>query len=179
MVDELDSHDLEQMVAGSFANTHHGRPRTTHGLDLVIDGARDGVVRFATAMSVEPYYSSPEAAADAWDRRSMFNVIDTQSGWKVDLIIRKDRTFSIAEFNRRQPADIAEVAVMMSTAEDTIIAKLEWARASASERQIGDIRGILEVQGDRLDLAWIQRWVAALDLGDIWQITRGPLDDLE
>ena len=28
---------------------------------------------------------------DARDRRDQFNVIDTGSGWKIDLVIRKDR----------------------------------------------------------------------------------------
>jgi hypothetical protein len=34
----------------------------------------------------------------------MFNVVDFATGWKVDLIIRKARPFSLKEFERRRPA---------------------------------------------------------------------------
>jgi len=35
-------------------------------------------------------------------------VIDNETGWKVDLIVRKDRPFSEAEFERRVPVDCHE-----------------------------------------------------------------------
>ena len=136
VIDEFERHSLEHRVAGSLASTHHGRPRTTLDLDVVIDGPREGVLGSAMALSVDPFYASPEAAAEAWDRRATFSVIDTDSGWKIDLICRKNRPFSREEFARRMPATIAGVPVMMASAEDTIIAKLEWARASSSERQL-------------------------------------------
>ena len=40
----------------------------------------------------------------------MFDVIDVTTGWKVDLIVRKDRAFSEEEFSRRLPVRIADVA---------------------------------------------------------------------
>ena len=90
------------------------------------------------------------------------------SGWKADLILRKERPFSRAEFERRQPADIAGVPVYVATAEDTIVAKLEWARAGESERQLRDVIGILEVSGERLDRDYIARWIAELGLHALW-----------
>ena len=61
----------------------------------------------------------------------------------------------------------------MATAEDSIIAKLEWAMLGDSERQLRDVAGILSVRGASLDRAHIERWVAALDLVDQWDRVRG------
>jgi len=77
-------------------------------------------------------------------------VIELNSGWKLDFIIRKSRPFSREEFERRREADI--------------LSKLEWAKMSSSERQLNDVAGILRTQGDDLDLEYVERWIAALGL---------------
>jgi hypothetical protein len=62
----------------------------------------------------------------------------------------------------------------MATAEDTILSKLEWAKkGGGSERQLDDVRGVVEVRGADLDRAYIERWAAELDVLDLWrEITR-------
>jgi hypothetical protein len=59
--------------------------------------------------------------------------------------------------------------VATATAEDTIIAKLEWAKQGASDRQLDDVAGILRVRGKSLDLPYVEGWVEALDLSEQWQ----------
>jgi hypothetical protein len=52
----------------------------------------------------------------------------------------------------------------------TILSKLEWARkAGGSERQLADALGVLQVCGDRLDRAYVEKWAAALGVGDLWR----------
>jgi hypothetical protein len=63
--------------------------------------------------------------------------------------------------------------VFVATAEDTVIAKLEWARAGESERQLRDARGILDLRSDTLDRAYIETWVGALRLEAEWSLVRG------
>ncbi len=75
------------------------------------------------------------------------NVIDFESGWKVDFIIRKDREFSVTEFGRRRMGELLGFQLFVASAEDVILAKLEWARMSDSERQIRDVAGILRTRG--------------------------------
>jgi hypothetical protein len=99
----------------------------------------------------------------------MFNVIDISTAWKIDLIIRQDRAFSIEELARRHAVSMLGTTVETATAEDTIIAKLEWAKRSASQRQLADVAGILRVRGADLDARHIERWVAELDLDEVWQ----------
>ncbi len=175
----LDDAGVPFMIAGSFASSAHGMPRTTQDVDIVIDPptpeALEALVR---AMPPETYYVDPDAARDALRRRTMFNAIDQASGWKVDFILRKDRAFSREEFSRRVQVSLLGVSVHAATAEDTIIAKVEWsAQAGGSERQRRDIAGILATTGDQLDIAYVERWVRELGLEDEWHRARAtPLD---
>jgi len=168
IVRELERFEIPYMLAGSFASTYHGSPRTTHGIDLVIAPTRQNLERFVGGLDSERFYVSASAAQEAWAKRGQFNVVLLGSGWKVDLILRKDRPFSRSEFERRQRVDIDGMEVWVATAEDTIVAKLEWARAGQSERQIRDVVGILELSGDGLDRAYIEHWIAELGLEDLW-----------
>ena len=52
------------------------------------------------------------------------------------------------------------------SAEDLLLAKLEWAKLGESERQIRDAAGIIEIQGAALDIDYVERWAAALDIED-------------
>jgi hypothetical protein len=167
----LDGARVPFMIAGSFASTTHGVPRTTQDLDLVIDPPDLAALETLVAsMPVDAYYVDAETARDAFGRRSMFNVIDQASGWKVDFIVRKNRAFSREEFERRMPISLLDVAVYVASPEDTIVAKVEWSKqAGGSERQRRDVAGILATVGQGLDRQYIERWVQDLDLVDEWR----------
>ena len=160
------------MVVGSLASSFHGEPRTTRDLDLVIDPTADRLARFVESLPQPEFYVDADAAAEALRRRSSFNVIDTDSGWKIDLLVRRDRPFSRQELDRRLPVRILEAETYVATAEDTVIAKLEWAREGESERQLRDVAGILALTGATLDHVYLERWIAALGLGEVWDRAR-------
>jgi hypothetical protein len=167
----LDAAGIPFMVAGSFASTAHGLPRTTQDLDMVIDPPSAAELdALLASVPADKYYVDADTARDALRRRSMFNLIDLASGWKVDLILRKNRPFSREEFARRMKMTILGVAAFIASPEDTIVAKLEWSKQSGgSERQRRDVAGILTNAGDALDRAYIERWVRDLDLDDEWK----------
>lgn len=172
IVDALNVASIPHMLVGSFASTFHGEPRTTQDLDLVIDPTPDQLDQLLARLPIDQYYVDPDVAHDALRRRSMFNVIDMSSGWKLDLMIRKARPFSIEELGRRERVTILGVDVEAATAEDTIIAKLEWAKQGGSDRQLDDVAGILRVRGEGLDVGYVERWVGALGLDEQWQAAK-------
>lgn len=169
----LDAAGIPYMVAGSFASTFHGVPRSTHDIDIIIDPTDVSLAALLTALPESDYYVDQDAANDALRRRSTFNVIDLATGWKIDLIIRKARPFSIEEMRRRQRGELYGAAVTIATAEDAIIAKLEWAKLCDSERQLRDVEGMLAVRGATLDVSYIEKWVAELGLETQWARARG------
>ena len=62
-----------------------------------------------------------------------------------------------------------ERTAYVATAEDTILAKLEWYRmgGGVSERQWRDVLGVMKVQADRLDLAYLRQWADQLNVSDL------------
>jgi hypothetical protein len=173
LVDAFDEVGIPYMIAGSFASGLHGAPRPTLDVDIVVDPSGATLERFVASLDPQLYYADIDAARSAFRTRGMFNVIDMTTGWKVDVIIRKHRPFSVEELSRRRLAQIAGVAVYVASPEDTVIAKLEWSKAGGgSERQRRDVAEIVAAQGATLDRAYIERWVAELDLDDEWALVR-------
>lgn len=169
IVAALDSAGIPHMLAGSFASGIHGTPRSTQDIDLVIDPTFESLDRFLAAMKGDDVYLDPDVARGEFERRSQFNVIDTVTFWKADLIFRKARPFSRSELDRRVPAKVLGVEVFVATAEDTILAKLEWAKLGESERQLRDVKGIVDVKAESLDRAHIERWLDDLGVRELWQ----------
>lgn len=57
-----------------------------------------------------------------------------------------------------------EVLRFVASAEDTLLAKLEWAKLGESEAQLRDAVGIIRSRREGLDRAYIERWAKELDL---------------
>jgi hypothetical protein len=166
----LDAVGIPYMVAGSLASSVHGRPRTTHDVDIVIDPSSEALDRLVAELGSAGFYVDGGVAREALRSRRQFNAIASASGFKLDLIVRKDRPFSREEFARRQRVDLAGTRLSVASAEDTILSKLEWAKkAGGSERQLEDAAGIVRVQGTGLDRAYIARWAAVLGVVDEWR----------
>lgn len=156
------------MVTGSLASSVHGEPRSTNDLDVVIAPTRDQLFSLVQLFKRVGFYVRWEEAEAALRKRDLFNVTDFQNAWKVDLIIRKAREFSLSEFERREPAEIDGLSFVITSAEDILIAKLEWFKIGESERQLEDAAGIIRVQADKLDTAYVEKWVKSLGLSEQW-----------
>lgn len=154
----LDDAEIPHMLAGSMASTFHGEPRMTRDIDMVIDPTIESMTQFVSALDRERFYV--DGAVEAVRRRDMCNVIDIETGWKVDLIVCKERPFSREEFGRREPAIVGGVDLFVATAEDTVLAKLEWRMKSGSDRQFRDVVAVLSAQD--LDREYLRRWAAEL-----------------
>jgi len=154
------------MITGSFASNIHGLPRATQDTDIVIEVERKTLERFLESLG-SAFYRSMEAAMDALAREEMFNVVHLETGFKVDLIVRKSRPFSRIEFSRRQPAFYLGENRWFATAEDTILAKLEWSKMAGSERQFNDALNVAKLQRENLDRAYLEKWARELDILDL------------
>lgn len=168
VVQALETAGIPYMLTGSVASTYHGIPRATQDIDIVIAPTEASLDKLVSLFPEGRFYLDREMAREAFSRISQFNLIEGSTGWKVDFIIRKNRPFNLVEFGRRMTVDIGGLKTSMATAEDVILAKLEWAADSQSDRQIEDAAGIIRRQGARLNEPYLQEWVKQLGIDAEW-----------
>ena len=172
VVEILDQAQVPYMLTGSLAAAYYATPRATQDIDVVVDPDEVGLQRVVDGFSNAGYYVDREVALEALEARGQFNAIDPASGWKVDLVIRKERPFSETEFERRRNASLLGVQVSLASLEDILLAKLEWAQLADSALQRRDVLQLLERSSDRLDLDYLEHWVHELDLEAEWKRLR-------
>jgi hypothetical protein len=167
----LESLGVRYVIAGSFASSVHGVIRASVDADLVAELELGHVAPFCRALE-DDFYVNPGRVRDAVERRASFNLIELKSMFKVDLFVADGGPFSRSQMERgrtqllwKDPPASARVA----SPEDTILAKLEWFRrgGEVSERQWTDVLGVIRVQGDELDSAYLGRFAAALNVSDL------------
>jgi hypothetical protein len=168
----LDAASVPYFVTGSFASSAHGIPRSTNDIDIVISPTRKQLDDLIAQFPDDKFAASREDAFEALTHRSQFNIVDYATLWKIDFILRQHTPFDASRFARREVVDIAGVRLYTSSAEDILITKLWWAKLGESERQITDAAGIVQVQGADLDVDYVERWVAVLELDEQWRATQ-------
>jgi hypothetical protein len=139
--------------------------------DIVADLQPEQVGAFVRQLGDEFYVSLP-AIVDAFQVRGSFNLIHLPTLYKVDIFLPKARAFDQAQWRNRQTVVVDEQAprsVQMASPEDTILAKLERYRLGGdqSERQWLDVKGIVAIQGKRLDWAYMQALARTLGVVDL------------
>jgi hypothetical protein len=166
LLSKLDECGIPYMITGSFASNIHGLPRATQDADIVIEAQQRTLESLLETLGSE-FYWSLEAAMEALVEQGMFNVVHLETGFKVDLIIRKSRPFSQMEFSRRQAIFYLGANRWFTSAEDTLLAKLEWSKLSGSERQFNDALSVAKLQREDLDRSYLKRWARDLDVLDL------------
>jgi hypothetical protein len=177
VVDALEQVGAAYVIGGSLASTIHGVVRTTLDTDIVAELSFPQAQPFADLLA-GTFYLDIDTIRHAIRQHSSFNVIHLVTMFKVDLFISKGRPFDRQQLARRQRW-IADPdsgrTIYVATPEDTVLTKLAWYRLGGemSDRQWRDILGVLAVQGDRLDHAYMRQWAATLDVSDLLERALG------
>jgi hypothetical protein len=171
VLDVLTKLGIPYALGGSMASSVYGVPRYTHDADVTAEPFPGKEAQLAAAFG-EDFYLSESAIRDAVRLRSSFNIINTNSGFKVDVFVRKDRPFEQSAMSRRVSLEMPEAPgqpIVLHTPEDVILFKLWWFRLGnlAAEQQFRDIIGVLQVQAGKLDDAYLDHWAADLGVTDL------------
>ena len=167
----LDDLGVRHFVGGSIASSAHGVARASVDGDVVAELVPGHVEPFVAALR-ETYYVPEERIRDAVARKASFNLIHLDTMLKVDVFVSKDRPFDRRAFERSRPAAIegtSGATLPVSSAEDIVLAKLEWYRrgGEVSERQWTDVLGVLQAGTGDLDLRYLRRGSAELKVNDL------------
>ena len=175
----LDTQAIPYLVVGSVAAIVHGEYRMTRDIDIVldlaardvralVDGLREGFT-FLPSDITDALVRLPEARAD-WQQRASFCAYDKATGFQIDVYLSSGRPFEVAQFQRGEVLDIlgdSGGTLRVASAEDTVLAKLEWFKLAPSDRQWRDVQAILRVQDDALNHAYLRQWAAELAISDL------------
>jgi hypothetical protein len=158
-------------IGGSMASALHGVMRATMDVDIVADLAPEHAAPLVQALG-NTFYADLGAIEEAIRRRTSFNLIHLATMFKVDVFVVKQRAFERSQLARRQCQPIGQepaTYVYVSSSEDVVLAKLEWYRlgGEVSDRQWRDLLGVLKVQGDRIDRAYLHDMAAQMGLADL------------
>jgi hypothetical protein len=158
-------------IGGSLASSLHGVFRATADADIVADLRPEHVEPFSRALG-DAFYRDEAAMRRALELRRSFNVIHLDTMFKVDVFLPRGRRFDESQLERRESHVIAndpERSAFVASAEDTVLAKLDWYRAGGgvSEQQWRDVVGLIQVQGDRLDRHYLRSIAPSLQVSEL------------
>jgi hypothetical protein len=172
VVDTLESLGVRYQVGGSVASSVYGMARATMDVDLVADLDREHVATLI-AMLEDGYFVDEEMIRVALRERSSFNLIHLETMLKVDIFVPAERAYDEEALQRGRFDTLVDEPgarkVCVASPEDIVVRKLEWFRlgGETSQRQWSDLLGVLRVQGATLDLDYLRRWAAELDVHDL------------
>ena len=167
----LERLNIPYFIAGSLASTVHGEVRTTQDSDVVAEITPSHVEAFVTSAE-KLFFVDGAEVSKAIQEQTSFNLIHRESFFRVDVFIPQKTDFNASQLERARSELIVsqpQAKAYIATAEDTILAKLNWFQASGgtSQRQWNDVIGIIKIQAERLDHDYMSVWAEKLGLSQL------------
>jgi hypothetical protein len=171
---------IPYFVGGSLASSLHGIPRASNDVDVAAVVKPAHVQKLIRALEDE-FYVAEEFIVEAIRDLGSFNVIHLGTMFKADIFVLEEQGWPQRQMLRARTEVIASedtsLAIRFATPEDTILQKLMWYRegGSVSEQQWKDVQGVLQVQGEALDFAYMEECARILSIADLLQRARESL----
>jgi hypothetical protein len=163
--------ELRYIVGGSLASSVSGEPRSSLDIDMMVELTSGAIPCVIEALGRD-FHADPNGFARAVLDRSSVSVIHLPSATKVDLFVMGALSIEPRQMDRRRAVQLADEAarvLFVYTPEDILLQKLHWYALGhrMSDRQWRDILGIVAVQGDALDLAYLRPAAAEIGVADL------------
>jgi len=167
----LEACGVRYLIGGSLASSLSGEPRSTLGVDMVVDLEKEQVPELVARLEGQFYVQGDSLRRAAIERTSA-NIIHLATSLKIDLFVVGGTPLDEEQMARRQRVRVAsdpDRYLHVYTPEDILLQKLRWYRLGGekSEHQWRDVLGILRVQEGRLDTAYLRRGAAILGAEDL------------
>jgi hypothetical protein len=172
IVSVFDALAIRYVVGGSLASSIYGIPRATQDVDVVADILPSHVDAITSALAGD-FYVDADMIRDTIKRRSSFNVIHLATMFKADVFIYQGDQWSREKMVRARAEQFdvpeGEVTIRFASPEDTLLHKLIRYKLGneVSDRQWGDVLGVLLVQGEALDGEYLDRWAPLLGVAEL------------
>jgi hypothetical protein len=171
VVRALDRFGIRYLIGGSLASSLHGVPRNTNDADIVAELPAARIPELAADLKAD-FYADEDMMVDAVRRGASFNLIHLETMFKVDIFVLRREPLLLEEMSRRQEHVLAVDSperAWFASPEDTVLQKLDWYKKGQqiSERQWGDVLGVLKVREGELELDYLRKWAPTLGVSEL------------
>ena len=168
----LDQLEIRYLVSSSVAAMLYGEPRVTHDIDFVIFLRERDILRLPEAYPAAEFYlpAKEELFAELGrEQKGHFNVIHPESGLKADFYLARHDELDAWGFRNVRDYTIENTRVRLAPPEYVIVRKLEFFREGGSEKHLRDIRGMMNVSGEKISRTDLAEWIQRRGLQSEWE----------
>jgi len=179
IADSLETLGIRYLIGGSLASSLVGEPRSTNDVDFVVDLTSSRVDALVRLLSIDYHVDEATARAAARDHTS-FSAVHRSGRIKADFFVLEEDRFSRGMMDRRRRVRVErDVDLFFYSAEDILLQKLRWfdLGGGLSERQWRDVLGIIKVQKETLDLDYLRKGAALLNVTSLLERALGESND--
>jgi hypothetical protein len=171
-IERLNDLSVRYAVTGAGASTIYGEPRLTHDLDIILELPDKKIDYFINKFPLEEFYCPPQEIIQieiGRPGRGHFNLIHHQTGFKADIYLSGKDDLHAWALSNRNSFEIEGHDYWLAPIEYVILRKLEYYREGESEKHLRDIKGILEISGDRIDFEFLKSKINTMKLETEWE----------
>jgi hypothetical protein len=167
---------LAYVVSGSIASIIYGEPRLTHDVDIIL------FVQGESARNLQDFFPSPDFYVPPFDvirseaareQRGHINIIHIDSGFKTDCYFAGTDPLHQWALKKARLLNFEGVTIPVAPPEYVIIRKLEYFREGGSPKHLRDIRSMLKVSADSIDLPILHDLIKERGLVVAWNEVTG------
>lgn len=160
IVDIFETEDIDYMIVGGFAMSYYNKFRYTADMDIVVQMYPrhvDNIVK---------HFPDWLPFADSFKENAkqgiVFNLTDFQTGLRYDFMVYQDSDYNWTAFQRRHKVDFYGIKCSIAAPEDLVISKLKWYAMSKSNKQLDDVKFLIEEI--ELKRQYLEIWTKRLNI---------------
>jgi hypothetical protein len=162
---------IRYMISGGIAAILYGEPRLTNDVDIVVFLPANDLARLTAAFRTDSFYVPPSetiAFEVARPDKGHFNFIHIETGYKADFYPTGADELNAWGLRHSRKIDLNGESVTIASPEYVILRKLEYFREGGSDKHLRDIRAMLAVSPQLIDINILDEWVGRRHLQSEW-----------
>jgi hypothetical protein len=157
VITALETLRVPYLLVGSLSSNFYGVSRATNDADFIVQlegtSARHIAALLGPSFRLDPQMTFETATMTT---RQVLDVADIP--FRIEFFHLSDDPHDQERFRRRVRADLFGHQVFVPTAEDVIVTKLRWSMATGRTKDWDDTRGVIAVQGEKIDWQYVYGW---------------------